>query len=245
MQLSTGLIIAGAYADKVRKVAFAQLKDELKRGNITPQTIVRRTAELNRLLYDILVNRLKVDKGDVVRIRIEYEVRNGDIEWKLDTLQIEVFRRVTDEEVRKAIEETVKTAEQVLAAPPTAEEREWTKEETPPARPTEVWKPSEDIVAETAFIGETEAGEKVATIYNRDGDSAGLVVLAPANGRTRVKVILIPKAGEAYIGERVVDRSVEEIYESEVKKMVLEMEFRKADPKEAQKLIREKMMELR
>ncbi len=35
--LSTGLIIAGAYADKVRRTLFAQLKDKIKHNEITPQ----------------------------------------------------------------------------------------------------------------------------------------------------------------------------------------------------------------
>ena len=239
-QLSTGFIIAGAYADKVRKVAFAQLRDELRRGNIDAQTIVRRTAELNRLLYDILVNRLRVDKGDVVRIRIEYEVSNRDIVWKLDTLQIEVFRRVPDDEVRKAVEETVKAAEKVLAAPPTAEEREWTGEKAAPP-----WRPSEDLVASAVFIGETEEGEKIAAIYNNRGEGAGIAIVRPTNGSAAVKVVLIPSTREAYLAETVVHEPVENIDEDRLKQLVVSLQYSRIDVKEAQRIIREEKDKLR
>lgn len=105
--LSTGLIIAGAYADKARRVLFAQLRDKIKSGEISNKEVARAAAELNRMLFDILVNKLKTDKGDVVRVRIDYEVEDGKIKWLWDTLRLEVFRRTPEEEVAKAISETM------------------------------------------------------------------------------------------------------------------------------------------
>ena len=107
MQLSTGLIIAGAYADKIRKTLFAQLRDFIKRGEVAPQEIARASAELNRILYYIIVDKLKSDKGDVIRARIEYEVKNGKIQWLYGTLRLEYFKRVADEEVSKVVESVV------------------------------------------------------------------------------------------------------------------------------------------
>jgi hypothetical protein len=112
--LSTGFIIAGAYADKVRKTLFAQLRDHMKRGEISAQEVARAAAELNRALYHILVERLKSNKGDVVRAKIEYDVESGRVVWNYDTLQLEVFKRVPDEEVQKVVRETTSEISKLL-----------------------------------------------------------------------------------------------------------------------------------
>ncbi len=117
--LSTGFIIAGAYADKVRKTLFAQLRDHVKRGEVSAQEVARATAELNRALYHILVERLRSDKGDVIRAKIEYDIEGGRVVWNYDTLQLEVFKRVPDEEVQRVVRETAseigKLLERVIA----------------------------------------------------------------------------------------------------------------------------------
>ncbi len=113
--LSTGLIIAGAYADKVRRTLFAQLRDKIKQGEITPQEIAKAAGELNRVLYYILVEKMKTDKGDVVRARIDYEVEDGRVKWKYDTLRLEVFKRIPDEEVASKVEEIVSRIEEILS----------------------------------------------------------------------------------------------------------------------------------
>ncbi len=107
-KLSTGLVIAGAYADKVRKTLFAQLREEMKAGHVSSTEVARAAGELNRILFEILVNRLNVDKGDVVRVRIEYIVEEGSIHWRLNTLEVEAFRRIPDADVREAVEEVIK-----------------------------------------------------------------------------------------------------------------------------------------
>jgi len=112
--LSTGFIIAGAYADKVRKTLFAQLRDHVKRGEVSAQEVARAAAELNRVLYHILVERLKSDKGDVVRAKVEYDVEDGRVMWDYDTLQLEVFKRVPDEEVRRVVRETASEIDKLL-----------------------------------------------------------------------------------------------------------------------------------
>jgi len=113
-RLSSGFVIAGAYADKIRRTVFAQLRDAIKEGTLKSNEVAFGIAQLNKLLYSILVEGIKVDKGDVVRVVIEYEVVSGKIEWKLDTLKIEVFRRVPDEEVRKVIESRLSKAEAIM-----------------------------------------------------------------------------------------------------------------------------------
>ncbi|MEM2301028.1 MAG: DUF2258 domain-containing protein, partial [Sulfolobales archaeon] len=91
--LSSGYVIAGGYADKLRRTAFAQLRDEIRGGVISSQEVARAIGELNSTLYKILVDRFKVDKGDVVRIRIDYQIEGGKIVWDPSRLSIEVFRR--------------------------------------------------------------------------------------------------------------------------------------------------------
>ncbi|MCX8204936.1 MAG: DUF2258 domain-containing protein [Candidatus Nezhaarchaeota archaeon] len=107
MQLSTGLVIAGGYADKVKKAMFAQLREEISRGGVDQREVAKATAELNRLLYKVIVDKLKSDKGDVVRARVDYDVVDGKIELKLGSLKVEYFKRVPDEEVAKIVEEAV------------------------------------------------------------------------------------------------------------------------------------------
>ncbi len=114
MQLSTGLVIVGAYADKVRKTLFAQMKNSIASGEITSQEVARAAAELNRVLYNIVVDALKSDKGDVVRIRIEYDLSEGKVSWKYDTLSVEYFKRVPDEEVKKLVSNAISKVEEML-----------------------------------------------------------------------------------------------------------------------------------
>jgi hypothetical protein len=98
-RLSTGLVIAGAYADKVRRTLFAQTRQY----NVPSNEVVRASAELNRVLFEILVNKLKIEKGDVVRIRIDYDIVDGKIKWYYNTLQIEAFKRIPDEEISSVV----------------------------------------------------------------------------------------------------------------------------------------------
>lgn len=92
--MRSGYVIAGAYADKIRRVAFAQLRDLIKEGVIKTSDVAYSVAQLNKVLYRALVDELKVDKGDVVRISIDYDVKQNVIEWRFDTLRLEVFRRI-------------------------------------------------------------------------------------------------------------------------------------------------------
>jgi len=113
MRLNTGLIIVGAYADKVRRTLFAQLKDKIKAKEIDSKNVAKASADLNKLLYEIFVNKLKLDKGDVVRIIVNYDLADGDVVWNLDTLKIEVFKRVPEEEYAEIVKESIKRIEEL------------------------------------------------------------------------------------------------------------------------------------
>lgn len=164
--LRTGLVIAGGYADKVRRVLFAQMKDKLKSGEIEGSEVARAAGELNRLLFEILVNKLGIDKGDVVRITVEYEVEGSTIKWKLDTLTIQAWRRIPDETVSRAVEETVASAQEFLAAPPSYE-------------------------VET--LGVTDTGDYVFRVL-LNGEPVGAVLVTPINSRAILRAAVTAPA---------------------------------------------------
>ncbi len=117
--LSSGLVIAGAYADKIRRTLFAQMRDYVRQDKSWAQKVAYAAAQLNRLLYTVLVEQLKIDKGDVVRVRIEYEVDEAtkEIKWKWETLQIEAFRRIPQDQVDTLVKSFIgKAAEVAMAA---------------------------------------------------------------------------------------------------------------------------------
>ncbi len=157
--LKSGLVIAGAYADKVRRVLFAQLKDNIKRGELDSKEVARAAGELNRLLFEILVYKLGIDKGDVVRISVDYDVVNGSIEWKLDTLKIEAWRRIPQEEVDKAVSTITEKAEEIV---------------------------SSAIEFEVEELGETETGDIVYELRHRDR-VVGALAVTPLNGEALIR----------------------------------------------------------
>lgn len=118
-RLSTGLIIVGAYATKVRRALFALLSDKAKGDREWSRRIAYSSAQLNRVLFELLVRRLKLDKGDVVRVRIDFDVDESskEVKWKWDTLTVEAFRRVSQEDLTAALRETISAAEQLAAIP--------------------------------------------------------------------------------------------------------------------------------
>lgn len=117
-RLSSGFVIAGAYADKIRRTMFAQMRDYVKRDKEWGQRIALAIAQLNRFLYTLLVEQLKIDKGDIVRVRIDYDIdeQNKNIVWKWDTLTVEAFRRVPQEEVEKVIKTLTAKALEISTA---------------------------------------------------------------------------------------------------------------------------------
>jgi len=152
-RLSSGFVIAGAYASKIRKTTFALLRDVMKEGVIKSEDIAYAVGQLNKLLYSILVEGLKVDKGDVVRIIVDYEISPGKIEWKLDTLRVEVFRRVPESEVETVLKSCLPKAEAIMTG-----------------------------IVEYSIekLGETEDGDVVLSL-KFGGREVGALVLTPIN----------------------------------------------------------------
>jgi len=158
--LNTGLVIVGAYADKVRRTIFAQLKDKIKAKEIDSKMVAKASGDLNKLLYEIFVNRLKLDKGDVVRIVVDYDVENGEVVWNLESLRIEVFKRIPEEEYAEIVGESVKKIEEL--------------EEV------------EEVRMRIERVGETDLGDVVYEIRVGD-EKVGALVLTPLDGEGIVR----------------------------------------------------------
>ena len=93
VQLSTGLILAYRFADKVRRILFAVY------GKVVPkEVILKSAAEINKRIYDILVEK-GVRKTDVIRIsfKAQYKPR----EQVIAASDITVERFLPEEEVKK------------------------------------------------------------------------------------------------------------------------------------------------
>ncbi|WP_173866244.1 single- stranded DNA-binding family protein [Thermococcus henrietii] len=99
VKLSTGYVRASGYAHKVRRVLFA-----LARKKVEPKEIIRASAELNQKIFEEF-QRLNVSKEDVVRITVEFKIKDGSIVWDYDSLRIEVYRKGEEEKLAKAMEE--------------------------------------------------------------------------------------------------------------------------------------------
>ena len=162
--LNTGLVIVGAYADKVRRTLFAQLKDKIKAKEIDSKMVAKASGDLNKLLYEIFVNRLKLDKGDVVRIVVDYDVEDGEVVWNLESLRVEVFKRLAEEEYADIIKESVKRIEEL--------------EEV------------EEVRMRIERVGETDLGDVIYEIRIGD-EKVGALVLTPLNGEGIVRGALI------------------------------------------------------
>jgi hypothetical protein len=149
--LRTGYVIAGAYADKVRRTLFAQTRDLVKSGTLTPQEVARAAGELNRILYEVFVNKLKTDKGDVVMVNVEYNIEDNRIVWDYDKLEVRVWRREREDVVARALSEVKMVARELAVRV---------------------------IQFEVARIGETEGGDIVYSL-KLAGKEVGAFLLTP------------------------------------------------------------------
>ncbi len=160
-ELSSGYIIVGAYADKIRKVLFGHFSDRIKAKEIDPKLVAKYAGDLNKFLYEIFVNRLKLDKGDVVRVRIEYEYDEDtkEFKWDFSTLRLEVFKRVPEEEVKKVLEEAREEVETII---------------------------SREIAYDVKKLGTTEFGDEIYEVYVSD-QSVGILQVTPIDEEIVVK----------------------------------------------------------
>ncbi|ADV64391.1 DUF2258 domain-containing protein [Desulfurococcus mucosus] len=252
-ELNTGIIIAGAYAGKVRRTLYAQLSSRVKTDKEFAREVARASGELNMLLYHILVGELKVNKGDAVRVRVKYVVEGepGRIKWLYDSLRLEVFKRVPDEEVEGAVNKVIaeklrEIQEQYKEAPSREEAEKILSGEEAGETGLEAVKPGGDpldSVGSLDVIGETVEGGYLLKITGKDGSSMGVVTLAPSGEDVALDAILLGDGDKVYRYLARVRGRVDQYIEAPGK--IIE-ELRKAKPsqlnrEDAAKLIEEKM----
>ncbi|MEM4718297.1 MAG: DUF2258 domain-containing protein [Desulfurococcaceae archaeon] len=261
-EFSTGYVIAGAYADKVRRTLFAQLRDLIRQDKEFSKEIARASAELNIVLYRILVDELKTDKGDLIRARISYTLdqKTKRIIWDYKTLRVEVFRRIPDNQVAEVVNDIIsnrlsKILEEFKIAPQVAEaavrafevseeklEEERTRVIQPPT--IHVLKPS-DIIGAIIPLGETIDGGLLFKINDKNGRSIGLASVTPSGDELVIDAIVIQEG----VARRYLSRTRGSIRTYQDSPEMLTMEIDKASPTElsreqADGLIREKMLSL-
>ena len=264
-ELNTGIVIAGAYADKVRRTLFAQQSQLVRKSKEFAKEVARASAELNSLLYYILVENLKIEKGDAVRIRVKYSVDESQnrVKWDYDSLVVEFFKRVPDEQVKevvkKVVEAKLKEVLEKYQQPMSKEqaeallEAEIRKAEKMLSAPEEMLAEapkhaSADILSQVAgaeVLGETTDGGVLVKLERSDGVSMGLVSLTQAGEEVMLDAVLVTEeTAVRYIHRTPIDIKllVEE------PRRVLE-ELRKAksstiSKEEARTLLHEKMQTL-
>jgi len=107
LELRTGIIPAARFADKVRRVTLAAFKKTAPRD-----VIVRDVAEFNKALYETIVNKMKCEKGDLIRIVVEasYDEDSKRIVFGEPVIE----RYVPENQVRKEYEEKIRALEKEL-----------------------------------------------------------------------------------------------------------------------------------
>ena len=186
--LSTGLVIAGAYADKVRRTLFAQLKGKIKAGEVPQKEVARASGELNRFIYYVLVDKLRADKGDVVRIKVSYDIKEGKVSWDYENISIELWRKEPAEKISALLKEALEILEEIIKWPP----------------PYELEYVTETLIGDKIYLlkirGRTE-GAIIATIVNNDLLVRGAVI-EPSP--------LVIGPAKIAIGERSIDDALKE-----------------------------------
>jgi len=85
-ELSTGIIVAARFADKLRRVALVAF------GKMVDKNVVLRdVAELNQELYEEIVNKRKIGKLDVIRILVDAEYDEKENRIKFSNIRIQHF----------------------------------------------------------------------------------------------------------------------------------------------------------
>lgn len=105
-ELRTGPVRLSGYALKLRRVFNAAFKDKYKSGELDANVINEDVSELNRKIYEVLVDRFEIPKEAIVNITVDYDVTE-DKHLKINDISIEVFDK--DEILSKNATKEVKS----------------------------------------------------------------------------------------------------------------------------------------
>lgn len=168
IKVSTGLVRAAGYADKLRKVLIAKT-----RNKVPPKEAVRVAAHINQHLFKVLQEN-RVEKSDVVRIFLNVDVVGDKIlvDWK--SLTIEVYKPTAElkvETITAPLPPKAEIAEKEAKAAPERVEGPEAAEKIPTeqaeVKPTEI--PKEEAPAAEVREAKVEAAppEKVEAIEEK------------------------------------------------------------------------------
>ncbi|MCE4623596.1 MAG: DUF2258 domain-containing protein [Caldisphaeraceae archaeon] len=107
-ELSTGLIIAARFADKIRRVAIVSL-----RKWVPKDIIIRDVSALNKELYEEIVNKRKMDKLDIIKVVVD--VLYDEVEKKLRFSNIRITRYYPEEQCTTLCKERVSELEREIS----------------------------------------------------------------------------------------------------------------------------------
>ncbi len=89
IEIRTGPVRTSGYALKLRRAVNAALRDFYKKGELDPKKVNETITELNRIAYEVIVDKFQVPKEAVVNILVKIG-REGDT-VKIKDVNIEVW----------------------------------------------------------------------------------------------------------------------------------------------------------
>ncbi len=90
VEARTGPVRFSGYALKLRRVFNAAFKDKYKSGELDPNIINQDVSELNRKIYEVLVEKFEIPKEAIVNITVNYDI-TPDKHLKIEDINIEIF----------------------------------------------------------------------------------------------------------------------------------------------------------
>jgi len=103
-EVRTGPVRVGGYAIKLRRVINGVLTDKFKKGEISSKSINENISDLNKKLYQVIVDQFKVPKDAVTNIVLKFKIEEDKVAVK--DIDVEIFDR--DEILSRNVTEEVK-----------------------------------------------------------------------------------------------------------------------------------------
>lgn len=101
IELSTGIIRTSGYAVKLRKVMLARFK------KIIPiNVIIRDISEYNKYLYSLLIQQMKLEKNDLIKLTIKVSYNKDENKFKFSLVNIEKY--LAEKQLKEKINEELK-----------------------------------------------------------------------------------------------------------------------------------------
>ncbi|MGC8569268.1 MAG: DUF2258 domain-containing protein [Nitrososphaeria archaeon] len=99
-RISTGLVIAAGYANKLRRVALVSMSKQVPKD-----VIIRDISEFNKRLFEELISTKRIDKLDIIRLNVtvEYDPAANRLNFK----EYKLIRYVPEERCGQVSQEDI------------------------------------------------------------------------------------------------------------------------------------------